>query len=160
MSSGETSHRDRIVMLDLDPDGARRGTDAFKWLQTADTRGLGYDLLQFLAARADTLFRVEPRGAPELPSRFRDTLGFIQTGWEAWKEFRWAAGLRDRFEEPDLTMLATGRRESEDPWLEAIKACEGVADKSGTLIVEAGDGYVTLIPQEVIVEARRIGIEL
>jgi hypothetical protein len=161
MSSGETSHRDRIVMLDLDPSGSARGTDAFKWLQTADTRGLGYDLLQFLAARADSLFKVEPHGAPELPSRFRDTLGFIQTGWDAWKEFRWEYGLRDKVEEPDLTMLATGRRESEDPWLEAIKACEGVRDRSGMNdIVEAGDGYVTLIPQEVVVEARRIGIEL
>ena len=160
MSSGETSHRDRIVMLDLNQEGATRGTDAFKWLQSAGTVGLGYDLLQFLAARADTLFKVEPKGSPDLPSRFRDTLGFVQSGWDAWKEFRWEHGLRDEVEEPDLSMLATGRKESEDPWLEAIKACEGVVDRSGTPIVTQEDGYVVLIPQEVVVEARRIGIEL
>lgn len=160
MSSGETSHRDRIVMLDLSPSGRERGTDAFKWLQQASTTGLGYDLLRFLAARQDTLFKVEPYGDPTLPSRFRDTMGFVQAGWEAWLHFRWEAGLRDKPADPDLSMLATGRKESEDPWLEAIKACEGVTDRSGTPIVEVGDGYVTIIPQEVVVEARRIGIEL
>lgn len=159
MSSGETSHRDRIVMLDLDKE--QRGKEAYAWLQDKSrTEGLGHSLLTFLAKRPDVLFKIEPQGSATLPDRFRDTLGFVQAGWEAWKHFRWDQGLHDSPVGPDLALLSGEREKSEDPWLEAIKACEGVADRHGNWIVSQEGDSVALIPSEVIVEAKRIGIEL
>lgn len=159
MGSGETSHRDRIVMIDLDPE--KRNKKAFKWMQEKGrTAGMGYALLDFLARRSDALFSIEPQGDTELPDRFRDTLGFVKTGWDAWLEFRWAAGLRDTPVGPDLDSLGATRHEAEDPWLEAIKACEGMTTRDNTPIVEKQEGGVTVIPSEVIIEAQRIGIEL
>jgi len=159
MGSGETSHRDRIIMLDLDPE--KRGKAAWKWLQDKRrTAGMGYDLLDFLAKRSDVLFKVEPHGDPELPDRFRDTLGFVEAGWQAWKEFRHAAGVTTVPVEPDLASLGATRSEAEDPWLEAIKACEGTTDRFGNPLVEQEDGSVVLLPSEIIIEAQRIGIEL
>jgi hypothetical protein len=160
MASDETSIRDRIVMLNLDP-GARR-REPFSWLQDRGrTEGLGYALLEFLARRADTLFQVRPAGNDDLPDRFRETLGFVLAGWDAWKEFRWEQGLRDAPEGPDVMRLARGRAEAEDPWLEAIKACQGVvARNGGDEIVRETDEGVIILAGELVVEARRVGIEL
>lgn len=160
MSSGETSHRDRIVMLDLDP--ASRNKAAYKWLQDKRrTAGLGRSILEFLAARPDILFKIEPRGDSDAPDRFRDTMGFVATGWEAWKHFRWDMGLQDTVvAEPDYSYMSKGRKESEDPWLVAIKHCEGVRTKDGLEIVTQEGNDLVLIPSEIIVEARRVGIEL
>lgn len=159
MSSGETSHRDRLVMLDLDP--ASRNKEAYKWLQEKRrTAGLGRALLDFLSTRPDILFKVEPKGDTDAPDRFRDTMGFVATGWEAWKEFRWAAGLEDTPAEPDYGYMSKGRKDSEDPWLVAIKHCEGVRTKDGMEIVSQEGNDLILIPSEIVVEARRVGIEL
>ncbi len=159
MSSQETSHRDRMVMIDLDPEARNR--DAYRWLQDRErTAGLGRALLEFLAAREPSLFKVAPHGDAGLPDRFRETLGFVKTGWDAWVHFRWTvAGLSDAPPGPDFDELAHGRRDVEDPWLEALKACEGVY-RDNFKIVEQTDEGVRLIPNEVIVEARRVGIEL
>lgn len=159
MSSYETSHRDRIVMLDLDPD--KRGKDEYRWLQEKErTRGLGHALLTFLANRPASLFKVEPLGSEDLPDRFRDTQGFVQAGWDAWLEFRWANGVQEDVKGPDFTLLSQSRKEHEDPWLEAIRACEGVYDRNNIGIVEQREDGVVILPQEVVVEARRVGIEL
>ncbi len=159
MGTQETSHRDRMVVLDLNPDAKNR--EAYQWLQKAErTYGLGYSLLEFLAKRPDVLFRITPHDDKELPERTRDTLGFVQAGWQAWLEFRWEKGIRTKAEPPNLAMLAQSRRQAEDPWLEAIKACEGVTDRSGTPIVEQHGDDLVVIPQEVVVEAKRVGIEL
>jgi hypothetical protein len=158
MSSYETSHRDRIVMLELDPSSRNRAP--YDFLQNrAATAGLGRALLEFLVEWP--LFQVTATGGTDLPDRFRDTLGFVTAGWEAWKHFRWKAGLHDTPVGPDLSLLSTGRREHEDPWLEALKACEGIpARNSGDEIVLQQSDGVRVIPSEVIVEAKRIGIEL
>ncbi len=158
MSSYETSHRDRIVMIELDP--AARNRAPYDFLQTRGvTAGLGRALLEFLVTWS--IFEVRPTGGADLPDRFRDTLGFVMAGWDAWRHFRWKAGLRDEPVGPDLSLLSTGRREHEDPWLEALKACEGVpARNSGDEIVVQMNEGVRIIPSEVIVEAKRIGIEL
>lgn len=158
MSSYETSHRDRIVMLELDPGSKRR--PPYEALQArGSTAGMGRALLEWLVEWPT--FAVRPTGGDDLPDRFRDALGFIMAGWDAWKHFRWKYGLRDTPVEPDLSLLSTGRREHEDPWLEALKACEGIlARNSGDEIVVQFDEGVRVIPSEVIVEAKRIGIEL
>jgi hypothetical protein len=160
MSSGETSHRDRIVMLDLDP--SSRNKEAYKWLQDKRrTAGLGRAILEYLAVRPDILFKIEPKGDVDAPDRFRDTMGFVATGWEAWKHFRWEAGLRDdKPAEPDYNYMSKGRKESEDPWMVAIKHCEGVRTKDGMEIVSQEGPDLVIIPSEVVVEARRVGIEL
>jgi hypothetical protein len=159
MGSGETSHKDRIVMIDLDVNSRHKG--AYKYLQDSSrTAGLGEALLQFLAARADILFKIEPQGSTDLPDRFRDTLGFVQAGWEAWKSFRWEMGLHDTPTDPDLSALVKDRQQSEDPWMEAIRVCAGTYDRSSNPIVFEEDGDIILIPSEIIVEARRVGIEL
>jgi len=159
MSSHETSHRDRIVMLDLDPNAKNK--DAFVWLQDKQkTAGLGRAMLEFLSTRPDALFKITPQGRPELGDRFRDTMGFVQAGWDAWRGFRWEMGLRDKPVGPNLLMLEEARGKTEDPWLEAIKACEGISDRNGSALVEQTAEGVVLIPSEIIVEARRVGIEL
>jgi hypothetical protein len=170
MSSYETSHRDRMVMLDLSPDDRNRET--YTWLQNKRrTTGLGHALLTFLSRRPDTLFNVSPQGNPETSDRFRDTLGFVQTGWDAWLHFRWMAGLRDTPVEPDLAALEHGRANVEDPWLEALKVCEGIPTRGTPSTVDAYTGAplaivsqtdegVLLIASEVVIEARRAGIEL
>jgi hypothetical protein len=157
MSSYETSHRDRLVMLDLNPD--LRQKRPYVFLQDpARTAGLGRSLLEFLVGWST--FQVVPTGGDDLPDRFRDTLGFIEAGWSAWRHFRWQAGLRDEPVGPDLAALSGGRREHEDPWLEALKACEGVRTRDGDEIVRQDENGLRVIPSEVIVEARRVGIEL
>lgn len=161
MGTQETSLRDRLVMLDLDRSARDEG--AFKWLgDRTRTAGLGWALLEFLAKRPDALFRVNRAGPSDLPDRFRDTLGFVLAGLAAWHEFRWEQGMRDAPPAIDLDALASLRRESPDPWLEAIKACQGVRARSGedTIVEDLGDGWSVLIPAEVIVEAKRVGIEL
>jgi hypothetical protein len=159
MSSQETSHRDRIVMIDLERSAQNR--EALAFLQDRRrTEGMGHALLTFLSARPDSLFQVQPLGSPDLPSRFRDTLGFVQAGWEAWRHFRWEQGLRDDPGQPDLSLLAAARSQADDPWLEAIKACEGVSTRDGHMIVSQDAEGTVLIPAEVVVEARRVGIEL
>lgn len=158
MSSYETSHRDRIVMLELDPRSKQR--PPYEFLQNRGaTAGMGRALLEFLVDWHT--FTVKGTGPEDLPDRFRDSLGFVMAGWDAWRHFRWKYGLRDTPVGPDLSLLTVGRREHEDPWLEALKACEGVpARNSGDeIVLETNDG-VRVIPSEVIVEAKRIGIEL
>jgi len=160
MSSRETSHRDRLIMLDLA--AATKNETALKFLQDRNTTlGLGHALLTFLAKRNDSLFAVKPRGSTDLPPRYREALGFVETGWDAWKEFRWElGGLHDKPAGPDFAKLTKERAESEDPWVEALKACEGVVDRNGTMIVQRDGDDLIVVAQEVIVESRRIGIEL
>jgi hypothetical protein len=176
MSSYETSIRDRLIMLDLDRDD--RNADAYAWL-TANpeerTLGLGYALLDFLMKRPDALFHVSPVGSKELPDRFRDTLGFVATGWDAWCAFRVACGLRDApATGPNFDVLSQERSATEDPWMDALRTCLGVPIRSGpgdavevyagragaAYIVEQTEEGVLLVPSEVIVEAKRAGIEL
>jgi hypothetical protein len=52
------------------------------------------------------------------------------------------------------------RQDRDDPWLQAIRACEGVLTRESQPIVEVVEGGVILIPAEVIIEAKRVGIEL
>lgn len=163
MSSHETSHRDRLVMIDLDPDKKNRKAYQFLVDDPRRTLGLGWELLDFLSRRPDVLFKIRPTGDRELPDRFRDTLGFVQAGWDAWKEFRWERGkLHDKPRDPDWAMLGKERAEAEDPWLEALKACEGVTTRDGysSIVSRDENGDVILIPSEVILEAKRVGIEL
>ena len=160
MGNYETSLRDRCVMLDLDPDSRNR--EAREFLRDRRrTTGLGYALLEFLARRPDSLFQVKPMGDDEWPDRFRETLGFVQAGWDAWKAFRWESGLHDRPPgEPGFEGMGKDRQQTEDPWMVAIRACVGVVDKNGNHIVSEDGGVVTLIPNEIVVEAKRVGIEL
>lgn len=159
MGTQEVSLRDRMVMLDLEPDAKQRGP--YEWLRTAGrTTGLGHALLTFLADRNDVLFRIVPTGPADQPDRFRDTLGFVNAGWEAWLEFRMRQGLTDTPVGPNWNHLAGLREDAADPWLEALRACAGVKDRSGHDIVEEVEGGYQIIPQEVVVEARRVGIEL
>lgn len=160
MGTQETSHRDRIVVVELDPDARNRSV--YNWLTTDPSRtaGMGRSLLEFLATRPDSLFRVVPQGSPELPDRFRQTLGFIQAGWEAWRHFRWEQGLRDDPPAPDLKGLAGGRQQVEDPWIEAMRACDGLYAGDSPIVERQSDGSIVLIPSEVVVQARRLGIEL
>jgi hypothetical protein len=161
MGTHETSHRDRMIMIHLERDG-KNGL-AMQYL--ADHKdaltGLGHSLLTFLAARPDSLFKVKPYGPDDAPERLRNAFGFVQAGWEAWKHFRWTLGLHDAPAEPDFGLLANERAESEDPYLEAIKSCEGMVTRDQHLIVTREEnGDVILIPGEVVVEAKRLGIEL
>lgn len=157
MGAHETSLRDRLVMIELNPDERQRAP--FEWLKSAPKDGLGHALLTFLVNRNDVLFRIVPQGPADLPDRFRETLGFVQAGWEAWLEFRWANGHRDTPTGPDYAKLGTGRSESEDPWLEALKHCEGKTVDGMAIVAQRDDG-VHIIASEVIIEARRAGIEL
>ncbi len=160
MGTHETSHRDRMIMINLTRDGKSAG--ALEVLQRRDsTVGLGHSLLTFLSDRPEVLFKVEPAGPETAPDRLRAAMGFVLAGWEAWKHFRWNHGLHDVPVDPDFTSLADARAESEDPYLEAIKACEGMSTKDGHLVVQREEsGDVVLIPGEVVVESRRLGIEL
>jgi hypothetical protein len=163
MGTQETSLRDRCLMIDLDKDGKNRR--AWEWLRADPkrTEGLGYALLEFLADYPDVLFRITPQGMTEAEpemTRFNDTLGFVETGWQAWLAFRAAQGLNDRPVGPDYSTLGRDRREIADPWLDAIRACVGVSTRDGAPIVEETVDGIVLIPSEIIVEARRIGIEL
>lgn len=161
MSSQETSHRDRMIMIDLDP--SAKSPEAYAWLNGPPerTQGLGFALLTFLAKRPATLFKVRPADV-DAPDRFKMTLGFVEAGWAAWKEFRWENGIQTPPQaEPDLQGMAGERRDSEDPWMQALKHCEGTPTPRGTgLIVQQRPDGLVVIPSEVIVEARRVGIEL
>ena len=174
MSSYETSIRDRLIMLDLDKEDRNADSYAFLRDNPARTEGLGYALLRFLVERQDSLFRVQPVGPKDLPDRFRNTLGFVQTGWDAWCAFRTANGFRDApATGPNFDVLAKERSATEDPWLDALRTCLGVPIRSGpgdvadvyggrgaAYIVEQTEEGVLLVPSEVIVEAKRAGIEL
>jgi hypothetical protein len=88
-------------------------------------------------------------------------MGFVDAGFDAWKQFRWEHGLHDKPVEPGFEALASVRAMSEDPYLEAIKACEGMLTKDGHPVVSREEnGDVILIPGEVVVESKRLGIEL
>jgi len=160
MGTHETSHRDRMIMLDLDRDG--KNANALAFLQGKDvTEGLGHSLLTFLSRRPDVLFQVNPVGPTSAPDRLRAAMGFVEAGWEAWKQFRWDHGLHDKPVEPGFEVLASVRALSEDPYLEAIKVCEGMLTKDGHPVVNREEnGDVILIPGEVVFESRRLGIEL
>jgi hypothetical protein len=158
MSSTETSHRDRMIMLDLEKDSQNK--QALEYLRVTETTGLGYALLEYLASRPDSLFRVRPQGPADLPDRIRDALGFMQTGWDAWKHFRWEQGITEAPAEPSIEKLASERRQVQDPWMQAIHECAGVLTRDGTAIVEQTEAGVILLAGEVVVEARRLQIEL
>jgi len=162
MSSQETSIRDRALMIDLDPND--KNEKALEWLQgdRRRTDGLGHALLAFLAQRDDALFRVGALGDMALPPRYRQVLSYVDQGWRAWREFRWVAGLHESPTDPDIAALSAGRVQSEDPWLEALRACEGVMCRSTSdhIVHDNGDGSYTIIPSEVVIEAKRVGIEL
>jgi hypothetical protein len=160
MGTHETSHRDRMIMIDLTREG--KNANALAFLKSRDVvEGLGHSLLTFLARREDVLFQVKPAGPSHAPDRLRAAMGFVEAGWDAWKQFRWEHGLHDKPVEPDFKSLAAVRALSEDPYLEAIKACEGMVTKDGHMVVQREEnGDITLIPGEVVVEAKRLGIEL
>lgn len=160
MGTHETSLRDRMVIIDLDPNQKNR--TPYEWLRMpGKTGGLGYAFLEFLTKRPDTLFVQHPVGATQLPDRFRDTMGFVQAGWDAWLEFRLANGFTDTPTGPNFDAIAFGREESQDPWLEAMRACIGVMTRDRSCeIVKPVEGGYQVIPNEVILEASRVGIEL
>jgi hypothetical protein len=158
MSSTETSHRDRMIMVELERSAQNR--QAMEYLRVTDTTGLGHALLSYLASRDDTLFRVRPQGPEDLPDRIRDAIGFMMNGWEAWKYFRWQQGVTEQPAEPNIKKLAAERRQVEDPWLQALHACAGVQTRDGHIIVEQTEEGVVILAGEIVVEAKRLSIEL
>jgi hypothetical protein len=160
MSSNETSHRDRMIMLRLDPTGKEYEPKAFEFLRDHPeaTVGLGHALLTFLASRPQALFQVQAKGGDDLPARFRDALGFVNAGWDAWREFRWAQGLRDEPAAPNFDQLIEERQEVEDPYLEAIHSAIGALTREGQPVVLEKDGAVLLVPQEILKRAGEYGI--
>ena len=160
MGTHETSHRDRMIMIDLGREGKNAKALAFL-KDSGATDGLGHSLLTFLARRPDVLFKVQPTGPITAPDRLRSAMGFVDAGFDAWKQFRWEHGLHDKPVDPGFDALASIRAKSEDPYLEAIKACEGMLTKDGHPVVSREEnGDVILIPGEVVVESKRLGIEL
>jgi len=169
MGTSETSLRDRLVYLELNPDA--RDKKAYEYLRadqqvvhgrmrSTRTAGLGDTFLSYLAGLPSVLFRVSEVGDAELPDRFRQTMGFIDAGWTIWLGFRASLGLEDTPVGPAFEQLGALRRVSADPWLEALKHCEGVSDGNGNEIVSATPEGLKIIPAAVVVEAHRVGIEL
>lgn len=161
MGTSETSLRDRLVYLELDPDS--RNKTAYGWLHADPrrTRGLGYALLEYLAARPDALFRIPDIGDHELPDRFRQGMGFVQTGWDAWLGFRTAAGITDTPTGPTFQTLAATRTDTADPYIDLLRHCQGKLMRSGSgFIVEQTEAGVKLMTAEVIAEAEFARIDI
>jgi len=155
----ETSHMDRLVLVALDPD--TRNRKALEWLRDNPRRwaGLGRDLLEFLAAWP--LFKVRPYGDPTLPDRYQQTMGFLRAGHDAWRAFRTQAGVPGVLAEPDWERLWARRTDAEDPWLEALRFCDGKMTPGGDgAIVASGPGEVRVLPYDVVRESRAAGIDL
>ena len=161
MGTSETSLRDRLVYLTLDPDLRNKSAYVYLREDRSRTLGLGHALLTFLSTRPDVLFRVAPVGDPELPDRFRDSMGFVQAGWDAWLAFRKEAGLTDTPTPPTFDTLSFARSVTADPYLELLRHCEGKFSRDKTTyLVESAGGGVRLLAAEVVAEAAGAGIEI
>ena len=154
----ETSHADRLILVGLEPD--RRNRKALAWLQDDHQRwaGLGWSFLEFLSSWP--LFRVRPEGGADLPDRYQQTLGFLRAGHDAWRGFRASLAVPGAFAEPDWEGLARARTDAEDPWLEALRYCDGKFARDGAVVVDSSNGAVRLLPYEVVKESREAGIDL
>jgi len=169
MGTSETSLRDRLVYLELNPEA--RNKNAYDYLRgdtrltrgrmrSARTTGLGDTFLTYLAGIPPAAFRVAEVGDPSLPDRFRQTMGFIDAGWTAWLGFRQYLGMDDTPTGPDFDALGATRADSADPWIDALRHAEGMMDRNSRPICTAQDGNLTIIPIEVVREARNADIVL
>lgn len=165
MGTSETSLRDRLVYITLNPDGRQRAP--YQWLRDdpARTYGLGHTLLTYLASRNTATFRIPEVGGGDVPDRFRQTMGFVQAGWDAWLGFRATQGIIDTPTPPNFRSMMESRAEQADPYLEALRHCEGKRVPGGDApmletVTEEGVVGVRFIPAEVVKEAAAAGITL
>lgn len=110
----ETSHRERMVIIDLPLEG--RNPDALQGVRSAASEGLGYLYLSWLL-EPDT-----PSGPPNLLA-LKDRRAVVERvlewGWMLYTTFAQEMGIRDEL--PPLTLDLTQSVPKDEPYLTAIE---------------------------------------
>jgi len=154
-SFSETSHAERMVVLDLPKQG--RDPEALRQLRQAETAGLGRAYLEWLLWMME---REELEAPPDVTTdRQSHSLAVVRWGWAQLRIFAVMVG---GYEIPpfDASLVEAGREEEESPYIEALRESLDKYDRHESSIAWIDGADVIVRVPSLVVFAKELGIVL